>query len=70
MRAILTGLEMRYVKKARGVLTAEARCTIPHVTASVDYRVEAEIRDVQGDLVAVATALWRLSPVPMVGGRS
>lgn len=64
VRGILTGLDVTYMKKARGVLEAEARCTIPHVTESLEQVVEAQIRDLDGDIVAVALARWRLSPVP------
>ncbi len=63
VRAILTGLDIRYTKKARGVLEAEARCEIPVVTEPLDYPVEAQIRDTAGDVVAVVTAHWRLGPV-------
>lgn len=62
-RGILTGLDVRYTKKARGVLEAEARCDVPTVTASLDRIVEAEIRDGAGDVVATVTAHWRLGPV-------
>jgi len=62
-RGILTGLDIRYVKKARGGLEAEARCDIPVVEETVDRSVEAEIRDEAGDIVATVTAHWRLGPV-------
>jgi acyl-coenzyme A thioesterase PaaI-like protein len=63
VRGILTGLEVSYLKKARGRLTAEAKCSVPPVTGPVDWRVEATIRDAAGDAVAVVTAMWRLAPV-------
>ena len=63
-RGILTGIDVRYAKKARGVLRAEARCTVPDVTGPVDHAVEAAIVDADGDVVATVTALWRLAPVP------
>jgi len=62
VRGILTGFEISYQKKARGVLIAEARCEVPEVTDSVDYSVDAEIRDAEGDVVATVRALWRLGP--------
>lgn len=61
-RGILTGLDVRYEKKARGVLEAEARCEVPTVTRSMDRTVQAEIRDAAGDTVATVTAHWRLGP--------
>ncbi len=60
LRAILTGLDIRFTKKARGPLVAEAHCSIPEITDSVDHPVEATIRDADGDVVATVTAHWRL----------
>ena len=64
IRAILTGLDVRYTKKARGPLLAEARCTVPEIVSEVDHAVEATIRDSDGDTVAIVTAHWLLSPTP------
>lgn len=61
-RSIVTRLEIEYLKKARGALTAEATVTIPEVTASRDYIVRADIRDPAGDTVARIAVTWRLSP--------
>ena len=64
VRGILTGLEVGYVKKARGTLEAEAKCLVPEVTESAEYVVTATIRDEQGDDVATVRARWLLSPMP------
>lgn len=64
VRGILLGLEMRYTKKARGVLTVDVSCEVPEVTGPLDYTVEADIVDEGGDAVATIQAHWRLSPVP------
>lgn len=64
VRAILTGLDVRYTKKARGPLVAESECQVPHVTESIDLPVEATVRDASSDVVATVTAHWRLGPVP------
>ena len=61
-RGILTGIDMRYLKKARGTLTAECRCEIPSTVERQEYRVVGEIRDASGELVATATALWLIGP--------
>jgi acyl-coenzyme A thioesterase PaaI-like protein len=61
-RGIVVGLSIVYLKKARGRLTAECRCTVAPVTAAREEEIEAEIRDSSGDVVARATARWRLSP--------
>ena len=63
VRGILTGIDVRYLKKARGRLRAEARCTIPQVTEHTEYTVEARVTDESGDVVATVEARWLLSPV-------
>lgn len=68
-RAIVTGLSVEYFKKARGTLTAECTVTYPpsedgrwHVTSEIELPVIAEVRNTAGELVARATALWRVGP--------
>lgn len=60
-RGIVTSLSTTYIKKARGLLTAECRCEVPVVTGDTSYDVHAEIRDEAGDVVARATVTWLLS---------
>lgn len=61
-RAILTGLEVSYHKKARGTLKAE--CTTNSLTtlsSNVDEKslqVEARIYDTNGDCVATGLVTW------------
>jgi acyl-coenzyme A thioesterase PaaI-like protein len=62
VRGIVVRLDTEYLKKARGALTAECRCDIPTVTGTMDHRIQAEIQDQEGDLVARVTATWRLAP--------
>ena len=59
-RGIVTGLSITYLKKARGTLTAECRCTVPAITEDTRYDVHAEVRDEAGDVVAKATVNWLL----------
>ena len=63
-RGIVTGLSMEYLKKARGLLTAE--CTAPafDATVSAEHDFRANIVDEKGDVVARATAHWLVGPVP------
>lgn len=69
VRGIVLRLETEYLKKGRGVLTAESRwpasgapLALPDEPgASSDERAEAVIRDGDGDEVARVGALWRLS---------
>jgi len=63
VRAIVTRIEIDYLKKARGVLTGESRVTLPPaVTEPVDHVVAADIRDAEGDVVARVAVRWRLGP--------
>ena len=60
MRAILVGIQIRYVKKARGLLTAECHCEIPQSGVEEERKVVGEIRDMEGEVVAEATAIWKI----------
>jgi acyl-coenzyme A thioesterase PaaI-like protein len=62
VRGIVTGLSIEYLKKARGTLTAESRCEIPHVKEDTPFTVHATITDTSGDVVARATVTWLLRP--------
>lgn len=62
-RAILTGLSMEYLKKARGTLTAEAAVEVPRTNERREYTLESEIRDAEGEVVARAVARWLVGPV-------
>ena len=64
VRGILTGLEVTYCKKARGLLKVHVVVLIPKVTESIEHAVVADIRDTSGDIVATVAARWRLSPIP------
>jgi len=63
VRGIVTGLSITYRKKARGRLVAECRCAMPEVRADMDYEAAATISDANGDVVARASARWRLGPL-------
>jgi acyl-coenzyme A thioesterase PaaI-like protein len=62
VRGIPVRLEIDYVKKARGLLVAESRCTVPPVTGETEHVAEAHIRDDAGDVVAGIRVRWRLGP--------
>jgi uncharacterized protein (TIGR00369 family) len=59
-RGIVTGLSITYLKKARGTLTAECRCSVPEVSGDTKYDVQSEVKDEAGDIVAKATVNWLL----------
>ena len=67
-RAILVGISMEYLKKARGTLVADCRCEVPDVTKDSEIELTAQIRDASGDTVARARALWRVGPAPASTG--
>lgn len=62
-RAILTGLEIEYTKKARGTLTAECYCVIPETNDRCEYELEVITRDEAGDMVTRANAHWLVGPL-------
>jgi acyl-coenzyme A thioesterase PaaI-like protein len=62
VRGIPVRLEIDFLKKARGRLTAECRCAVPPVTGELDHHAEADIRDPLGDVVARVRVRWRLGP--------
>lgn len=61
-RGILTGFSIDYLKKARGRLTAECRCGIPPSNLEHEYLLTGEIRNEDGDIVAIARARWQVGP--------
>jgi acyl-coenzyme A thioesterase PaaI-like protein len=60
VRGIPVRLEIDFLKKARGRLTAECRCAVPPVTGDLEHHVEADIRDPDGEVVARVRVQWRL----------
>lgn len=62
VRGIVVGLEIEYLKKARGPLVAETTVHVGPVTETRDQPVEAVITDAAGDVVARGAVRWRLSP--------
>lgn len=61
-RAILVGLSIEYLKKARGPLVAEGTAPIPAGFEREEIEVETVIRDGAGEVVARATARWLVGP--------
>lgn len=57
-RAILVGLSMEYLKKARGTLEATCDFTVPNVTGREELALTVDITDAAGDVVARAHAKW------------
>ncbi|WNG35059.1 DUF4442 domain-containing protein [Archangium minus] len=62
LRGIITHLEMDYLKKARGPITAECRAPIASANERREYDVQADLTDEAGQLVARARARWLIGP--------
>ena len=66
-RGIVTRIDVRYEKKARGTLVASSRSGAPaQVEGDLDHVVEAEVHDQSGERVAIARVHWRLGLRPEV----
>ena len=63
-RGIPVALSITFMKKARGRLTAEARCPIPEPGREAEHDFITEITDSTGDVVARTTVRWRIGPRP------
>ena len=63
-RGIPTRLTLEYVKKARGEITAEARCERPDGREPQTYEARADLIDAAGEVVARAVAEWLVGPKP------
>lgn len=61
-QAILRKLEIEYLKKSRGTVTAECvfKEDVTRLTESQDFWLEAHIKDSAGQTTAIAKALWRV----------
>jgi uncharacterized protein (TIGR00369 family) len=62
VQGIVTGFTIAYLKKARGRLVAECRVAVAAVTVEREQEADITITDSAGDVVARATAKWRLRP--------
>ena len=60
VRSILLKLEVEFVKKARGLVTAECWVEVPEVSEPVDHIVRTVVHDSAGDQVCRVAATWRL----------
>ena len=62
-RAILTGLSIDYLKKARGTLIAECKCEPPTTNDRQECEIEVVTRDASGEIVTRARAKWLVGPL-------
>ncbi len=62
MRGIPIGIQIDYLKKARGTIVARSDVRIEPSAAERDEEAVAELKDGAGDTVARFTARWRVGP--------
>ena len=62
-RSIVVKIEIEYLKKARGLLTAEGTASPPErINEAIDSIALADIINSEGDVVSRVKVHWRLSP--------
>lgn len=62
-RGIPIRIEIDYLKKARGTITARGTAAPPdRVTGEMEAAARAELTDAAGDVTATATVTWKLAP--------
>jgi len=64
VQGIVTGFSISYSRKARGRLVAECHAPTLDVTSEQECEASLAITDAEGNVVARATARWRLRPIP------
>lgn len=67
-RSIIVGLEIQYLKKARGRITAECLWDPPSEVVKKEHQLEVTLRDESDAEVAKAKVRWLLGPAPTPGG--
>ena len=60
-KGIIRKLEMEYLKKARGTITATCDTSVPAGRGSYDAGAQAYLRNERGEVVAIATATWKVT---------
>jgi acyl-coenzyme A thioesterase PaaI-like protein len=60
-RGIIKALKMDYLKKARGTITATCDVDVPSAPGDHDVTVVASLQNTGGEVVARATATWKIS---------
>jgi acyl-coenzyme A thioesterase PaaI-like protein len=63
VRGIVTRLEIEYLKKARGTITARSEVSLPPIDGALELYPEATLTDAEGDVVARARVTWKVQPM-------
>lgn len=61
-RFIVAGMDLRYIKKARGRITGTSETPIPETSDQVDLEVPVTLRDESGAVVVTAVLHTRVGP--------
>lgn len=61
-RMIVKGINIEYLKKARGPLVATGKCPVPNTSAKQDIESTVEIADRKGEVVAKASVKCLIAP--------
>lgn len=65
-RAIVTHLEIDYLKKARGVLSVIGEATLPDdIGEETEIIVNADIFNAENELLATLRVTWQVGPIPV-----
>jgi acyl-coenzyme A thioesterase PaaI-like protein len=64
-RFIVAGITMDYLKKARGLITAECHCPSPETNERREYEVVVEMKNAAGEEVTRATLRTLVGPKPV-----
>lgn len=67
LRMIITGLEIEFVKKARGAISSHSHCPSPDPHRSAEYECRVELTDGSREVVARAKVRWLVSPIEVAG---
>ena len=61
-RFIVAGMDLRYIKKARGTITGTSECPVPDSSQTTDFDVPVILRDESGEVVVEAVLHSRVGP--------
>jgi acyl-coenzyme A thioesterase PaaI-like protein len=67
-RFIVSGIDIEYLKKARGTITAIGESPVPRTNARAPYDISVTLRDAKGDDVARAVLHSLIGPKPGAAG--
>ncbi len=67
LRGIPVEISTRYLSKARGPLLATGSILDPMPECEGEVRVQGELKNTSGEVVAITTVQWKIAPRPRTG---